>query len=283
MKKFTTINEIQKELKQIKQNGNSIGFVPTMGALHQGHIQLIKQAQQQAQHVVVSIFVNPTQFNDPKDFEKYPRTIQEDLQLLSINNVNSVFLPDTNEIYGEKPKIGIYDLGGLDTTMEGKYRSGHFQGVVQIVHKLFNIISPDFAFFGEKDFQQLSIIRYITTKLNIPVQIISIPTLRNPNGLALSSRNARLTTQQQQISTILYETLKFIQNNMNFYSPQSLKEVGIEKINSTGLNVEYLEFVHPLTLKPIENEWGDNIVACVAAYCGDVRLIDNLIIKGKVI
>jgi len=276
MKKFKNINAIQKELKSIKQNEVLIGFVPTMGALHNGHIRLIEEAKKKVKCVVVSIFVNPTQFNDKADFEKYPRTINEDLKLLQKHNVDIVFFPDTKEIYGQNINLSNYQLDGLDMNMEGKFRPGHFQGVAQIVHKLFSIIEPDFAYFGEKDFQQLSIIKHIVSKLKIPVQIIAVPTVRNDDGLALSSRNARLTINQQQQATVIYRTLQFIKKNINFQSPNTLKEIAIQKITKDGLKVEYLEFVNPKTLISVENEWEEHVVACVAVYCGDVRLIDNI-------
>jgi len=279
MKQCSTVAIIQHELQAVKKKGLSVGFVPTMGALHAGHLQLIETAQNENKCVVVSIFVNPTQFNDKQDFDNYPRTLEADIDLLNTKKVDFLFIPDTSEIYTDLHAVhSPIDLGNIDTVMEGEYRPGHFQGVVQIVRRLFDIIAPDRAYFGEKDFQQLSIIRRMTQQLKLPVNIIACPTVRNSSGLALSSRNARLTSQQLQQATVLYQTLLFAKQAKNSFSPDELKQVCLHRIQDVGMEVEYFDIVHAHSLLPLTNTWETKTtaVACVAAYCGTVRLIDNM-------
>jgi len=276
MKQFASSKELFEELKKLKKNAQSIGFVPTMGALHSGHIELIKQAKKQTTHVVVSIFVNPTQFNDPADFQAYPRTIQEDIKLLEQQNVDYLFVPTTQEIYPQSQEQELIDLGKLDKEMEGRFRPNHFQGVAQVVKRLLAIIQPDYAFFGQKDFQQLTIIRHLVKHEKLSVKIIACPTVRNDQGLALSSRNMRLSEAQKQQATAIYQTLLYAQQYADKISPKELKKRCIDRLEKEELKVDYFEFVHPDTLSFLEEQWESDAIACVALYCGNVRLIDNM-------
>lgn len=255
----------------------SLGFVPTMGALHEGHLNLVKRASLENDLVVVSIFVNPTQFNNTEDLKNYPRTIENDLTLLQTVPSCIVFIPEVKDIYLENELFTPPNLNGLDKVMEGKFRPGHFQGVVHVVHNLFNIVKPTKAYFGKKDFQQLAIIKYMNEYFNFQIEIVGCETVREKNGLAKSSRNLRLTEKERQDALILYQTLCFLKENKNhFKSPEALKHEGIKKFNSGKLKLEYIEIVDSETLTILTKRWGKNAVACIAGYCRDVRLIDNL-------
>ena len=271
-----TIKSLQQEINKLKSEGKTIGFVPTMGALHQGHLSLVECSQKQCDITVVSIFVNPTQFNNKSDLEKYPITIDQDLEMLLNKKVDMVFMPNEKEMYPEKD-TRKFNFGKLETVMEGKFRAGHFNGVAQIVSKLFYAVKPDKAFFGLKDFQQIAIIKNMVNQLEIPVEIISCPIIRERNGLAMSSRNQRLSEEEKQDATILYKTLKNISENYKEFSPVELQKFSIEQIEKySNLKVEYLEIVDDNSLESIP-EWNQSkhITSCVAAFCGDVRLIDN--------
>jgi len=266
-------------LKIFHNKNKSIGFVPTMGCLHQGHLSLIEKAAIENDLVVCSIFVNPTQFNDPQDFKKYPRNFEEDMQKLSKVKCDVIFSPSEEEIYPEGLVKETYDLNGLDKVMEGKYRPGHFNGVVTVVKKLFNIIGPCNAYFGEKDYQQLVIIKYITQKLGLQVNIIPCPTVREVDGLAMSSRNLLLSPTERLNAPLIYKTLMFIKNNFNNYSSfYDLKQVAEEKINSNPyFKLDYLEIAHKDTLLPIDTISNRSLLrAFIAAYVGQIRLIDNI-------
>lgn len=276
MKLFNTVKSLQEELIVLKKQGQSIGIVPTMGALHDGHISLVNQAKEMSNYVVVSIFVNPTQFNNPEDLEKYPRTLQQDISLLERHGVDCVFAPDIKEIYPHHYTSPRIDLGMLGKVMEGKFRPGHFQGVVEVVKRLFEIIQPDFAYFGKKDFQQVAVIRYMTDFFHLPVTIIECPIMRNEKGLALSSRNARLSEKEKQQALVLYNTLDFAKNNTSNFTPKKLAEKCAQLIHASELKLEYIEIVHPVTLETLEGEWVAGAVCCIAAYCGEIRLIDNM-------
>ena len=239
---------------------NVIAFVPTMGALHDGHISLIKNAKSSSDLVVCSIFVNPTQFNNSTDLEKYPRTIERDIEILEQENCDILYLPEVSDLYSENEKSKHFDFNGLDNFMEGSGRKGHFDGVATIVEKLFRIVNPDKAFFGEKDLQQLQIIRHITTQLNLEIEIIGVPT-------------------NLQKANLINETLHFIKENSSRYSPEELKQLSIHKFNNQSeLKLEYLEIVSLENLHPITEfkERGNN-AACIAASISGVRLIDNII------
>jgi pantoate--beta-alanine ligase len=273
-----TIQDLTTEIEKLKSNGKSIGFVPTMGALHRGHIELVSRCVQENDCCVVSIFVNPTQFNNPVDLEKYPRDINRDKNLLKNAGCSIVFAPEAGEIYNprELNERFDFDFGGLDKVMEGQFREGHFNGVVQIVSKLFKYVRPDKAYFGEKDFQQLSIIHRMVKVLNFDVEIVDCPIVREESGLAMSSRNERLSDEQRkkavEISKVLFESRNFAPS----LSPKELNKWVVEKINAiSGLKVEYFDIVNTATLQTIET-WNKQSVGCIAVFCGEVRLIDNI-------
>ena len=281
MKLIQTIDELQKELEILRNEGKTIGLVPTMGALHEGHASLVRRAVVENDVVVVSDFVNPTQFNDPNDLLKYPRTLDADCDLLEREGAKIVFAPSVDEMYPE-PDTRQFSYAPLDTVMEGKYRPGHFNGVCQIVSKLFMIVGPDRAYFGEKDFQQLAIIREMVKSLEMPVQIVGCPIVREFDGLALSSRNARLSDMERKqalnISKTLFNSVKFAENH-TVVETQQMVENAIR--NADGLELEYFEIVDGNTLQKI-TAWEDTnyAVGCITVFCGDVRLIDNIKLKG---
>ena len=277
MQLFTTIKSLREGLQSAHKEGKTIGFVPTMGALHAGHASLVKQSVSQNQITGVSVFVNPTQFNNKEDLAKYPRNLERDMALLESIGADFVFAPTPDEMYSadEMNTVFEFDFGGLDQVMEGKYRPGHFNGVVQVVSKLFNIIEPTRAYFGEKDYQQLAIIHRMVKLMNMSVEIIDCPIVREESGLALSSRNERLSEEEKKtavnISRVLFESVKLAKQ-------MSVKEVEqwvINQVNAIdGLEVEYYEIVDRQTLQRV-SEWG-NAIGCITVYCGPVRLIDNI-------
>lgn len=278
MKIISSIDQLHHEIDAVKAKGLSIGFVPTMGALHAGHISLVTNAVSENKFVVVSVFVNPTQFNNPEDLEKYPRDIERDAKMLESAGCNLVFAPIASEMYTENEINSIFDFdfGGLDTVMEGEFRPGHFNGVVQIVSKLFQLVQPNNAYFGEKDFQQLAIIHRMVKILKMDVQIIDCPIVREASGLAMSSRNERLTTEQRTKAAEIYQVLINSRNFASEKSPEILKTWVINQINEVDiLQVEYFDIVDATTLKSI-NSWIPNAVGCIAVFCGEVRLIDNI-------
>lgn len=271
-----TLRAVQQSLKTAIQTNKKIGFVPTMGALHEGHLSLITKAKETCDLVVASIFVNPTQFNNPADLDKYPRMPEEDAALLESVGCDFLFLPTTESIYPEGYEHLKMDLAPLDEVMEGKYRPGHFAGVIDVVSRLFDIVKPTHAFFGRKDFQQVMIIKYMTKKLNLPIEIVVGETIREQSGLAMSSRNLRLSEQQKQQATVIYETLSFGKEMAPFLSPQEVLIEMISILEVSPLELEYLEIVDAETLLPLTDFWLPGATACVVAYCGEVRLIDNL-------
>lgn len=271
-----TLRAVQQSLKTAIQTNKKIGFVPTMGALHEGHLSLITKAKETCDLVVASIFVNPTQFNNPADLDKYPRMPEEDAALLESVGCDFLFLPTTESIYPEGYEHLKMDLAPLDEVMEGKYRPGHFAGVIDVVSRLFDIVKPTHAFFGRKDFQQVMIIKYMTKKLNLTIEIVVGETIREQSGLAMSSRNLRLTEQQKQQATVIYETLSFGKEMAPFLSPQEVLLEMISILEVSPLELEYLEIVDAETLLPLTDFWLPGATACVVAYCGEVRLIDNL-------
>jgi pantoate--beta-alanine ligase len=277
MKLIQTIQELRTELDALRKQGKSIGLVPTMGALHEGHASLVKRAVAENDVVVVSDFVNPTQFNDPNDLIKYPRTLDADCALLEKEGAHIVFAPSVEEVYPE-PDTRTFSYAPLDTVMEGKYRPGHFNGVCQIVSKLFMMVEPDKAYFGEKDFQQLAIIREMVKQMEFPLQIVGCPIVREKEGLALSSRNARLSEEQRQqalnISKTLFKSLEWAAGH-SVEETQQFVEKSIAE--AEGLELEYFEIVDGVTLQKI-SAWKDApyVVGCITVYCGEVRLIDNI-------
>lgn len=278
MKVFNTVKSLQDELFPLKKRGMKIGFVPTMGALHDGHISLVKQAKEMCDYVIVSIFVNPTQFNNPSDLEKYPRTLEKDTNLLAQTDVDFVFAPSADEIYPPDYISPVINLGILDKVMEGKFRPGHFHGVVEVVKRLFEIVSPDFAYFGKKDFQQVAVIKHMVRTFQLPLTIVECPIIRNEYGLAMSSRNARLSPEEQKKALVIHETLLFAKNNIGNYTPNELTEVCKKQIEASDLKLEYVEIVDSVTLISLSEKWEDGAVCCIAAYCGEVRLIDNIVL-----
>lgn len=275
-KVYTTQNSLKAALESERNSGKTIGFVPTMGALHAGHLELVKRALSDCEVVVVSIFVNPTQFNNASDLEKYPRTPEKDIELLSATGEVMVFLPSVEEIYTSKDRFPGVDLSNLDTVLEGKFRPGHFEGVVHVVYNLFEIVQPDKAYFGLKDFQQVAVIRSMVEQLDIPVEIVACPTFREQNGLAMSSRNMRLTEQERKDTLIIYQTLEFLKSIKGQVSPEQAREQAIQFFSKGNLELEYLEIVDGKSLRSLTNEWSENAVCCIAAFCGPVRLIDNM-------
>ncbi|MFH1321743.1 MAG: pantoate--beta-alanine ligase [Bacteroidota bacterium] len=284
------IKKIKNYIKKKKNVNKTIGFVPTMGALHQGHISLLERAKHENDIVVCSLFVNPTQFNDKSDFEKYPRTFKEDIEKLKLTGCDVVFAPNEAEMYPKSENsaynIGI-DLGYLDKIMEGNYRPGHFKGVVIIVNKLFDITEPDTAYFGEKDYQQLIILKYFVNMLKLPVKIIGCPIIREDDGLAMSSRNKLLSVEERKNASIIYQTLLGVKEKVKTLSPMgytfTINEIKAwvkQKINNNSfLRLEYIEIVDSKTLLPIEKgEEASEIVACIAVFAGKVRLIDNIVL-----
>jgi pantoate--beta-alanine ligase len=276
MNVFTTRKSLNEALASLKEAKKSVGFVPTMGALHEGHLALVKRALSESDSVVVSIFVNPTQFNNMQDLDKYPRMLQADVDLLKSIGEVIVFAPTVEEVYPENDTYTPLDLEGIDNVMEGEFRPGHFQGVVHVVRNLFQIVQPDQAYFGLKDFQQVAVIRLLTKKYNFPIQIIACPTLRETNGLAMSSRNLRLTESEREDALIIIQTLKYIQTLKATKTPKEAKELAMEYFSNGKLRLEYLEIVNGANLKSLDNEWNEYSVVCLAAFCGAVRLIDNL-------
>jgi pantoate--beta-alanine ligase len=271
-------------LNRYKQKDQQIGFVPTMGALHEGHVSLLKYARSADGVCVCSIFVNPTQFNDSADFEKYPVTIEEDIYKLETNGCDILFLPSTAEIYPEGTnEKKQYDLGYLETILEGEYRPGHFQGVCMVMEKLLSIVQPHHLYLGQKDYQQCMVIKRLTglKGWNDLIHVIVCPIVRESDGLAMSSRNMRLNNEQRAKATALYEALIFLKQNFNKGAIADIKNEATEQLRARGFKPDYIEIANAETLKPI-NEWDAriNCIGLAAAYLNDVRLIDNMMLSG---
>ena len=264
-----------------RKNGVSIGFVPTMGALHKGHLSLVRKAKKENDLVIVSIFVNPTQFNDKKDLEKYPRTLELDISLLLRARADVVFTPASSEIYPEGDQKGNdIDLGGLDSYMEGAFRPGHFKGVAQVVKRLLDIVTPDRLYMGQKDFQQFTIIAHMIRTLKIQTDLVVCRILREANGLAMSSRNERLTKETREKAGLIYKTLQSVKKYQNTKSVKELEDYGMKRLNIAPFIPEYFTICDGNTLKPIQNINDTSYaVACVAVWGDGIRLIDNIILK----
>lgn len=278
MKIIRLKSELVFEIESFKSEGKTIGFVPTMGALHEGHKALIARSVSENDVSIVSIFVNPTQFNNLSDLEKYPRDLNRDANMLEEVGCDVIFAPETTEIYNqsEMDEPFSFDFGGLDQVMEGKFRPGHFNGVVQIVSKLFSFVKPDKAYFGEKDFQQLAIIHRMVDVLNFPIEIVDCPIVRESSGLAMSSRNERLSVEERKNATEISKVLLESRNFVPRMTPNELTKWVVAKINEVpGLQVEYYEIVNSKTLLTVEN-WNEPTAGCIAVFCGEVRLIDNI-------
>jgi pantoate--beta-alanine ligase len=281
MRVFTKIAELVAELDIARNNGLSIGFVPTMGALHQGHLSLINEAAKENNLVVISIFVNPTQFNNSDDLKKYPRNLEKDTELLKNTKCSFIFAPSEKDIYpNEVSRNSNYQLGRITEVLEGKFRPGHFEGVATVVSRLFEIVKPSRAYFGQKDLQQFLIISRLNSIYlkHLKIELVKCPIIREADGLAMSSRNLLLDDEKRKSATIISQTLRRAQTNYKSFSVTELKKWVIESINKdTNLKVEYFELVNDPDLEEIL-EWDMNkkIVACVAVFAGEIRLIDNV-------
>jgi len=281
MKVISTVASLHSYLNEADNKKKTIGFVPTMGALHQGHLALVKEASEKSDIVIVSIFVNPTQFNNPKDLERYPRDLQTDIDALETMCCDIVFAPDVKEIYPEKDER-TFNFGTLETVMEGQFRPGHFNGVAQVVSRFFDIIKPKRAFFGLKDFQQLAIIRAMVKQLELPIEIVACPTVREADGLAMSSRNMLLSETQRKNAPVIARSLSDSCNFVAKTTVEGIKKKVDQAINTTeGLKIEYFEIVDGYSLQPVDNwDESDYIVGCIAVFTGEIRLIDNITYKN---
>ena len=271
--KKTLIDYVERQ----REMGKKIGFAPTMGALHEGHLSLYKAAKKENDEVISSIFVNPTQFNNPDDFQKYPKTLEKDLELLEKAGVDAVYVPNVEEMYPDGLNSKKYDFDGLENEMEGKYRPGHFDGVGTIVEELFRQVQPHNAYFGEKDYQQLAIIKKMVEKTKLPVKIHGVPTLREEDGLAMSSRNVRLTETQRKEATIIYETLEKVKEWFKVISLEEIKQKVTDIFRNSNFELEYFVIADEETLKEANAIDEDKEYrAFIVAYADTVRLIDNM-------
>lgn len=282
MQYFVKLNALQKRLDYLRKKGKTIGFVPTMGALHEGHLKLVHTCIEHCDVAVSSIFVNPTQFNDPSDLVKYPRNLEKDSVMLKKAGLHILWAPKEKEIYPENLDTRVeIDLAGLDKVLEGFHRPGHFEGVVQVVKRLLDIVQPDVLFMGQKDFQQFTIIHHLIQELKLPVRLEVVPTVRESHGLAMSSRNERLSNELRQKAKVIFESLQDAHKNLGKISPAIISQKALDKIRAAGLKPEYFEISDGFTLQTVQDPGQHKyIVGLVAAWAGDVRLIDNLIFKG---
>jgi pantoate--beta-alanine ligase len=276
VKVIHTAKELHQFRQKLNENSQTLGFVPTMGALHNGHVSLIKKSTEENDYTLISIFVNPKQFNNSEDLKQYPRTLDADLTLLEglINCV--VFAPDEAELYPKNDGFIPMELGSIGRVLEGAFRPGHFEGVVHVVHNLFRLVEANQAYFGQKDFQQLAIIRLLTKHFGFQTRIIACPTVRESNGLAMSSRNMRLSEKERQDALIIIETLRLVASSKSKHSIQETLVAARSLFEQGSLSLEYLAIVDPETLQEL-TEWQENQICCIAAHCGSVRLIDNLL------
>lgn len=279
---FKKVQQLQDYIALQKKDKRSIGFVPTMGALHQGHLSLIKKAKAGNDCVVCSIFVNPTQFNEASDLEKYPRTAAKDISLLTSVETDILFMPNVDEVYppGVDTTLEL-DFGDLATVMEGEFRPGHFDGMAQVVNRLLNIVQPHHLYMGQKDFQQLTIVRSMLKQLNSEVNLVMCPIVRENDGLAMSSRNVRLTDVNRKLAVKLNQTLTAAKAQMNEKSPSEIQEWALKELSIPEFKPEYFDIIDGITLQAVENFRETNFaVACTAVWVGEVRLIDNLVLKS---
>lgn len=270
--------ELSDYILKIKENGQKIGFAPTMGALHEGHLSLYEQARKENDIVISSIFVNPTQFNNLKDLEKYPRTIEKDIELLQqTQNVDAVYIPQIEDIYSNGLERKNYDFEGLENEMEGKFRPGHFDGVGTVVEELFRQVQPNNAYFGEKDFQQLMIIKKLVEKLSLPINIIGMPIYRKKNGLAMSSRNMRLTTEQRETAKVIFETLVKVKDLFHQQTLDEIHQFVENTFKNFDFELEYFIIANEKTLREIsEIKNNETYRAFIVVVIDGVRLIDNI-------
>ena len=283
---FKRVIDLQKYIKSLKIKGLDIGFAPTMGALHTGHTSLVEQAKATCDIAVVSIFINPTQFNNPKDLEKYPRTPERDLELLAEAGCDVVFMPDVSEVYphGNTPSVK-YDFGKLERILEGEFRPGHFDGMAQVVSRLLDIVQPNRLFMGQKDFQQLAVVARLLELQKSKIELISCPIIRGKDGLAMSSRNVRLTESDRPKAALIHQTLEEALEMVENYAPAEISRICTTKLKlEPRFKLEYFDIVDGRTLLPIHIfEDTDYAVALTAIWVGDVRLIDNIILKQSVV
>jgi pantoate--beta-alanine ligase len=279
---FKTVAALQSWVQRKRAGGALIGFVPTMGALHDGHLELVRLAKRAGDLAVASIFVNPTQFNDPGDLKKYPRTPGRDLEMLLSVHCDAVFMPSEEEIYPPGRDISVnIDLGILDKVMEGAFRPGHFKGMMTVVKRLLEIVQPDNLYMGQKDFQQLTIVANMIWELGLDVQLVMCHTVREHDGLAMSSRNVRLSPEQRRLAPLIYKTLQEARSHILQQPVSLIAAQAVEQLSAAGFRPEYFEIVDGYTLQTVSGpSESDLIVACVAAWLGEVRLIDNLILKN---
>lgn len=281
MRIYKTAESITKYVQNRKAEKLKVGFAPTMGALHQGHMSLIQLSKKKCDRTVSSIFVNPTQFNDKKDLKKYPRTLEQDRKMLSKEKCDGLFYPTVDEIYPKKLDTTVnVDFGELDKVMEGEFRPGHFVGVAQVVKRLLDIVQPDMLFMGQKDFQQFTIIQHMINELDMPTKLVVCPIIREKDGLAMSSRNVRLEPHIRSRATILHKTLKSVKKQMKSSTPKKLEKEAIKAMTIADFRPEYFRIVDGHTLQSIRSFAKTKyIIACTAVWAGDVRLIDNLILR----
>ncbi|TNE53451.1 MAG: pantoate--beta-alanine ligase [Bacteroidetes bacterium] len=279
---FKKVSDLRFWLQEARVAGKTIGFTPTMGALHEGHLGLVRASQAACDRSVVSIFVNPTQFNQAADLETYPRMPDQDIALLEQISCDALFLPPVEEVYppGEDLTVRL-DFGLLDQVMEGRFRPGHFGGMATVVKRLLDIVQPDRLYMGQKDFQQLTIVRDMLYQLNYPVKLVMGSTTREPDGLAMSSRNLRLTPEMRAVAPVLYQTMEGAKKAFPHTSAADVCAAAVRRLEAAGLKPEYYEIVDGITLQPVV-QYTDStfVVVCVAAWAGDVRLIDNMVLKG---
>ena len=278
MRVLTNVNSLNQLLENCRVSNKSIGFVPTMGALHEGHLSLVKLAQKDCDIVVCSIFINPTQFNDSNDLENYPITIEEDIKLLEEQSCDILFLPNVTEMYPQGLNTKQYQLNGIDKVLEGRKRPGHFDGVCTIVHRLFSIVKPNTAYFGEKDFQQVAVIKQMVNSLALTVQIQTGETIREKDGLAKSSRNTLLSVSQRQKASYVYASLQKIKSLYGKVDCTKLKEMIKDDVNQVqDMQLDYVEIVNPHSFRPLQGKGiKEEAVVLIAVFLGKVRLIDNL-------
>ena len=283
MKRITSVNSLQRTLNTYRKQGLTIGFVPTMGALHAGHLSLIRQSAKKNDIVVCSIFVNPTQFNNASDLAKYPRTLKKDGQLLESAGCHLLFAPSVDEIYPPGLDTEVkFSFKGLDKMMEGRFRPGHFKGMAQVVKRLLDLVQPHDLYMGQKDFQQFTIVAHMIKTLKLPIQLVVCPIMREAHGLAMSSRNERLNADLRARAALIYKTLKAAKTKLKSMAVSDVEKWAMQKMEVPDFKPEYFSIVDGYTLQPVENpESHDYIVACTAIWAGEVRLIDNMIYKNR--
>ncbi len=264
-----------------KKKGNVVGFTPTMGALHSGHLELIRRSTELSGSTVCSIFVNPTQFNDSGDYTRYPKNIESDIKILVSAGTDLLFLPELAEVYPTGTgNLEEYDLGYLNTVLEGKYRPGHFQGVAQVMSRLLKLVKANLLFMGQKDYQQCMVVQRIIDLLGISTRLVTCPTVREDDGLAKSSRNLRLSPEERVLAKLIYQSMEEISRRIDNDSPAIIKEDTVRKLTNAGFRVDYVEIAMANTLQPLEH-WTSQtpLVVLVAAFLGETRLIDNMLLQ----